>query len=323
MAQQLSAGTVRPRPRARRLRRGVRGRPARTPQPRGGARKGWPRCAGSTTGVPAAPSRTPVTAPASWCRSRTRSAAQVVDFDLPPAGQYATGLVFLPGRRTPGAQRACGCWRSTPSVEGAEILGWRDVPVDPTGLGATALAAHAPDPAGLPRRPPAHRRPPGRPARRCPAWSWSGWSWCVRKQTERETRQRGVPAYFPSLSSRTMVYKGMLTPDQLAVLLPGPVRPAGGRGDRAGALPVLHQHLPVLAAGPPVPADRPQRRVQHHPGQQELDGRPGGAAAQPRSSLATCAGCSRSATRTPPTRPTSTRCWSCCTSPGAACRTRC
>ncbi|MEV1112620.1 hypothetical protein AB0I95_28825, partial [Micromonospora sp. NPDC049751] len=31
----------------------------------------------------------------------------------------------------------------------------------------------------------------------------------------RPSAERGVPAYFPSLSSRTMVYKGMLTPDQL------------------------------------------------------------------------------------------------------------
>ncbi|NUR25376.1 MAG: glutamate synthase large subunit, partial [Catenulispora sp.] len=43
---------------------------------------------------------------------------------------------------------------------------------------------------------------------------------CVRKQTERETRERGVPAYFPSLSGRTVVYKGMLTPDQLTTFFP-------------------------------------------------------------------------------------------------------
>src|SRR6185369_10404804 len=44
--------------------------------------------------------------------------------------------------------------------------------------------------------------------------------YCVRKQTERETRDRGVEMYFPSLSSRTIVYKGMLTPDQVSTFYP-------------------------------------------------------------------------------------------------------
>ena len=92
---------------------------------------------------------------------------------------------------------------------------------------------------------------------------------------------------------------------------------------RAGALPLLHEHVPVLAAGAPVPVHRPQRRDQHDPRQPQLDGRPRGAAAPARTCRATSAGCSRSAPRPPPTRRTSTRCWSCCTWPGAACRTRC
>ena len=45
-------------------------------------------------------------------------------------------------------------------------------------------------------------------------------AFCVRKQAERETAERGVPAYFPSLSGRTIVYKGMLTPDQLPAFYP-------------------------------------------------------------------------------------------------------
>ena len=41
--------------------------------------------------------------------------------------------------------------------------------------------------------------------------------------------------------------------------------------------PVLHQHVPVVAAGPPVPLPRPQRRDQHRAGQPELDARTRGA----------------------------------------------
>ncbi len=44
--------------------------------------------------------------------------------------------------------------------------------------------------------------------------------YCVRKQTERETRERGLSLDFPSLSARTIVYKGMLTPDQVTTFYP-------------------------------------------------------------------------------------------------------
>ncbi len=50
------------------------------------------------------------------------------------------------------------------------------------------------------------------------------------------------------------------------------------RSHRVGAahraLPVLDEHVPVVAARPPLPVRRPQRRDQHGPGQRELDARP-------------------------------------------------
>ncbi|HEY8474133.1 MAG TPA: glutamate synthase large subunit [Natronosporangium sp.] len=138
--------------------------------------------------------------PDAFCRA-------VAGFPLPGPGEYATGLVFLPADPTE-AGRAVAVFEKYAAAERVEILGWRDVPTDPTGLGATALAA--------------------RPLIRQVFIAADGRSgieldrltWCVRKQTERETRQRGVPAYFPSLSSRTIVYKGMLTPDQLRTFYP-------------------------------------------------------------------------------------------------------
>src|SRR4030095_16773863 len=45
-------------------------------------------------------------------------------------------------------------------------------------------------------------------------------AYCVRKQAERETRERVLEVYLSSLSSRTIVYKGMLTPDQVATFYP-------------------------------------------------------------------------------------------------------
>jgi glutamate synthase (NADPH/NADH) large chain len=146
----------------------------------------------------------------------------VCGIDLPPPGSYATGLVFLPADPERAAV-ALRVFEKYARAERVEILGWREVPTDPAGLGATALAAQpwirqvfvAPERstgASAAARAAAGCRPTGMALERM--------VWCVRKQTERETRQRGTPAYFPSLSSRTMVYKGMLTPGQLASYYP-------------------------------------------------------------------------------------------------------
>ncbi|WDZ88187.1 glutamate synthase large subunit [Micromonospora cathayae] len=143
----------------------------------------------------------------------------VVDFPLPPAGQYATGLVFLPDDDA-GEARARQVLEKYALVEGADVLGWRDVPVDSADLGETALAA-------MPRVRQiflaAHRltdSPDGPAGSPLSGLDLDRVVFCVRKQTERETAERGVPAYFPSLSGRTMVYKGMLTPDQLPAYYP-------------------------------------------------------------------------------------------------------
>ncbi|MEV4617161.1 glutamate synthase large subunit [Asanoa sp. NPDC049573] len=142
-----------------------------------------------------------------------------VDFTLPPAGFYATGLVFLPTEDAEAAQ-AVTVVEKYAIVEGAEVLGWRDVPVDPEGLGTTAelvrprirqvfLAAHR-----------LHDGPDGPAGTPISGLDLDRVAFCVRKQAERETAERGIPAYFPSLSARTLVYKGMLTPDQLPAFFP-------------------------------------------------------------------------------------------------------
>ena len=92
-------------------------------------------------------------------------------------------------------------------------------------------------------------------------------AYVVRKRAEHELGTKGPgqdgpgreTVYFPSLSGRTFVYKGMLTTPQLKAFY---LDLQDERLDeRAGhrALPVLHQHVPVLAAGAPVPPRRAQR----------------------------------------------------------------
>ena len=121
----------------------------------------------------------------------------------------------------------------------------------------------------------------------CPPWpscSWPGGggetgmaldrrAYCLRKRAEHE-----ADCYFVSLSASTIIYKGMLAAPQLEPFFPDLSDPRYRSALAAGALAVLHQHVPVLAAGPPVPDRGPQRGDQHRPGQPELDARPRGAA---------------------------------------------
>src|SRR5690606_3457152 len=155
---------------------------------------------------------------------------QVAGVDLPPPGQYVTGLVFLP-REPDAAAVGLRVLDKYVAAEGARILGWREVPVDPTGLGAAARAARprirqvflsATDPGGRPLS--------GLELERV--------AWCVRKQAERESRERGTPVYLPSLSGRTMVYKGMLTPAQLTTFYPDLTDPL-----LASAIAVVHSRF--------------------------------------------------------------------------------
>jgi len=133
----------------------------------------------------------------------------VVDFELPPAGSYATGLAFLPTDAADAA-RAKLVLDKFALVEGAQVLGWREVPTDPADLGATARAA-------MPRIAQVFMAAErlGAPGTVLTGLDLDRVVYCVRKQTERETSERGIEMYLPSLSSRTIAYKGMLTPEQL------------------------------------------------------------------------------------------------------------
>ena len=61
----------------------------------------------------------------------------VAGFDLPPAGEYAVGTAFLPVDAATAAA-AVALVEQAAAQEGLSVLGWRDVPVDPSELGPTA-----------------------------------------------------------------------------------------------------------------------------------------------------------------------------------------
>ncbi|ADD43463.1 glutamate synthase large subunit [Stackebrandtia nassauensis] len=130
----------------------------------------------------------------------------VTDFALPEPGGYATGLVFC-GPDT--AERVRGVLAKYAVTEGMTVLGWRDVPVDPSCLGPASLAA-APEVVQVFMAADDGSRGIELDRR----------AFAVRKQAERELRERSCDAAVISLSSRTIVYKGMLTPAQLGTFYP-------------------------------------------------------------------------------------------------------
>jgi glutamate synthase (NADPH/NADH) large chain len=169
----------------------------------------------------------------------------VVNFRLPEPGHYATGLVFLPADDGDAAWATQIIERHA-MAEGARVLGWRDVPTDPHGLGGSARSA-------MPRI-----RQLFLTAESASGIELDQVAYCVRRLAERETAERGIAAYFPSLSARTMVYKGMLTPDQLPEFYPD-LRDS--RFDSAIAL--VHSRFSTNTF-PSWPLAHPYRMVAHN-----------------------------------------------------------
>ncbi|MGW4586695.1 glutamate synthase large subunit [Amycolatopsis thermoflava] len=132
---------------------------------------------------------------------------EVVDFELPEAGHYAVGTAFLPVDET-ARGRAMSAIEGLVAEEGLRVLGWREVPVDTEHVGPTA-ASTMPHFAQLFLASREGLRT-GLDLERA--------AFCVRKRAEHLLADEDV--YFPSLSARTIVYKGMLTEPQVPRFFP-------------------------------------------------------------------------------------------------------
>jgi glutamate synthase (NADPH/NADH) large chain len=128
---------------------------------------------------------------------------EAVDFTLPEPGAYAVGIAFLP---TDPAERAeaVKTIERIAGEEGLTVLGWRELPHDPHFCGPTARRV-MPHFAQLFLSAPGGER----------ELDLDRIVFCARERMEQDAR-----VYFPSLSSRTIVYKGMLTTPQLEPFFP-------------------------------------------------------------------------------------------------------
>ena len=122
-----------------------------------------------------------------------------VDFTLPAADSYATGIAFIAAGKNFDNEVA-----RLADEEGLIVLGWRQLPINSSSLGKTALSvmpdfrqlflAGKNNEAGI---------------------ALDRKAFCLRKRME-----HSLEIYFPSLSSQTIVYKGMLTTGQLEEFSP-------------------------------------------------------------------------------------------------------
>ncbi len=123
-----------------------------------------------------------------------------VGFELPQVGSYATGIAFIP---TDTVAKTKDEISKLLADEGFEVLGWRDVPVTRAEPGASAREL-------MPEFVQVFVTKNGLEGDELERHVY-----LARKRIEHNT-----DAYFPSFSARVVVYKGMLTPDQLRRFYP-------------------------------------------------------------------------------------------------------
>ena len=160
-----------------------------------------------------------------------RAECEKQGLSLPTAGDYAVGMVFLP-RDASDRKRCETLFAEIIAQEQALLLGWRDVPVDNHDLGESAKLVEpfirqifigrgvdCPDQDAFERK-----------------------LFVIRKQVENAVRDsnltNGHCFYVPSLSTRTLVYKGMLLANQV-----GPFYPDLNNERIISALALVHQRF--------------------------------------------------------------------------------
>jgi glutamate synthase (NADPH/NADH) large chain len=131
-----------------------------------------------------------------------------IGIELPDAGEYGVGMIFLP--RDAGARAACEHEIARSVVaEGQELLGWRDVPVDSRGLGEAVRASE----------PVIRQVFVGRGLSTPDVAAFERKLYVIRKSSGHAIKAlrlaRADDFYVPSFSATTLVYKGMLLAHQV------------------------------------------------------------------------------------------------------------
>ncbi|MGB3494081.1 MAG: glutamate synthase large subunit [Elainellaceae cyanobacterium] len=169
--------------------------------------------------------------------------------DLPNPGHYGVGMIFgSPNREE--RQQARRAFEQVVAEEGQRVLGWRDVPTDHSSLGETARSsepfmqqvfiARSPDLAD--------------------ELAFERKLYIIRKMAHTAIHRTGIdPYWYPSsISCRTIVYKGMLTPAQVGDYYPDLRDP-----DMESALGLVHSRFSTNTF-PSWERSHPYRYIAHN-----------------------------------------------------------
>ncbi len=174
-------------------------------------------------------------------------------FALPPAGEYGVGVVFLP--RDADAGRLCeAIIESVTRREGLRFLGWRVVPTDNRLIGRDARAAE----------PVIKQFFIGHGLQTPDAASFERKLYVVRRVIENEVADATGIAhadkefYIPSLSAKTLIYKGLLLPNQMRSYYADLTDP-----DMVSAIALVHQRFSTNTF-PSWPLAHPYRYLAHN-----------------------------------------------------------
>src|SRR3954467_2919703 len=138
--------------------------------------------------------------------------AEGVGVDLPPPGDYAVAMCFLP-HDAESREAAVARLERYIEIEGQRMLGWRDVPIDPKGMSPTIAAA----------MPVIRQAIVARGERGRDQDAFEPKFLTIRKQTQNPLNELAEKShlpglaefYIPSFSSRTLIYKGLLLATQV------------------------------------------------------------------------------------------------------------
>ncbi|WP_447979555.1 glutamate synthase large subunit [Candidatus Nitrospira bockiana] len=177
------------------------------------------------------------------------AAAQDTGIALPAKGAYGVGMVFLP--RADEARAQCeALFERVVREEGQRVLGWRTVPVDSEAIGEL----------GRRTEPVIRQIFIGR--ERLDEAQFERKLYVIRKRVERAVRDSTIQGrdyfYIPSLSAKTIVYKGLLLPHQMAAYYRDLADPS-----LASALALVHSRFSTNTF-PTWPLAHPYRYICHN-----------------------------------------------------------
>ena len=127
-------------------------------------------------------------------------------FELPEPGQYGVASLFTSPDAAARAESQAE-FEKVAAAEGCPVIGWRDLPTDGSGLGKSSKASQPF------MRQAILKRDPNLPD----DTAFERKLYVIRKVAHNAIRVPKIDTYWyaPSLSCRTLVYKGMLTPEQV------------------------------------------------------------------------------------------------------------